>query len=116
MMDDAELGYLGAAELGVLYRSKDLSPVEVTEAILQRIERVDPGVNAMIRLTKDHARAAARRSEAAFRSGDAPRLLEGVPVTIKDLQHTKGIRTDFGSHVIGRHHPGCGCALRDAAA
>src|SRR5260221_6616559 len=99
-MDDADIGYLGVAELGALYRGKQLSPVEVTKAILRRIDRVDPGVNAMIRLTPEHALAAAARSETVFLRGETPRLLEGVPVTIKDLQHTKGVQTDFGSNIL----------------
>jgi len=118
-MDDDEIGYLGAAELGLLYRAKKLSPVEVTEAILRRIDRVDPGVNAMMRLTPDHAIAAARRS-GVFMRGEAPRLLEGVPVTIKDLQHTKGVQTDFGTFILRGTIPEvdapCVSRLHDAGA
>ncbi len=94
-----ELGYLGVADLAAHYRTGTLSPVEVAKAVLARIERVDPAVNAMMRLTPDHALDAARRSEEVFRRGATPRLLEGVPVTIKDLQHTKGVQTDFASAV-----------------
>jgi aspartyl-tRNA(Asn)/glutamyl-tRNA(Gln) amidotransferase subunit A len=61
---------------------------------------VDPGINAMMRVTQDHAMAAARKAEAAFQRGEATGLLAGIPVTIKDLQHTKGVQTDFGSHVL----------------
>jgi aspartyl-tRNA(Asn)/glutamyl-tRNA(Gln) amidotransferase subunit A len=99
-MDDAEIGYLTATELAALYRAKLLSPVEVVEAVLRRIERIDPAINAMIRLTPEHARAAARRSEAAFARGEPARLLEGIPVTIKDLQPTKGVQTDYGSAIF----------------
>ncbi len=99
-MDTDELGYLGVAELAALYRAKHLSPVEVAKAVLAHIERVEPAVNAMMRLTPEHALAAARRSEEIFQRGETPRLLEGVPVTIKDLQHTKGVQTDFASAVM----------------
>ncbi len=98
-MDDAEIGYLTAVELAQLYRTKQLSPVEVVESILGRIERVDPQVNAMIRLTPEHALAAAKRSEQVFLRGEAARLLEGIPVTIKDLHPTKGVQTDYGSPI-----------------
>lgn len=100
MMDDAAIGFLGAAELAAAYRARRLSPVEVAKAVLARIERIDPAVNAMMRVTPDHALAAARVSEAAFLRGEAPRLLEGVPITIKDLQPTKGVQTDYASAVM----------------
>jgi aspartyl-tRNA(Asn)/glutamyl-tRNA(Gln) amidotransferase subunit A len=119
-VNDADIGYLGAAELGALYRTKQLSPVEVTEAVLRRIVYVDPAVNAMIRLTEDHARTAARRSERIFLNGETPLLLEGVPVTIKDLQHTKGVQTDFGTHILRGTIPEvdapCVSRLHDAGA
>ncbi|MBK1661314.1 amidase [Paracraurococcus ruber] len=99
-MDADAIGWLGVAELGSLYRRRELSPVEVVRAILARIERVDPRVNAMMRVTPDHALAAAARSEAVFLAGEAPRLLEGIPVTIKDLQPTKGVRTDYATAVM----------------
>ncbi|MDO9709682.1 amidase [Paracraurococcus lichenis] len=99
-MDRDEIGWLGVAELGALYRARQLSPVEVVQAILARIERIDPQMNAMMRVTPEHALAAARRSEAVFREGGTPRLLEGIPVTIKDLQPTKGVQTDYASAVM----------------
>jgi len=99
-MDIDEIGYLGVRELHALYRARKLSPVEVAKAVLDRIERTEPRVNAMMRLTPDHALDAARRSEAVYRQYEAPRLLEGIPVTIKDLQHTRGVQTDFGTAVL----------------
>ena len=102
---DDELGWLGAAELAALYRARQLSPVEVAQATLRRIERVDAGVNAMARLTPEHALAAARTSEAIFQRGETPRLLEGVPMTIKDLHATAGVRTDQGSHIFDGNVP-----------
>lgn len=96
-MTSDEIGFLGVSELAALYRARALSPVEVAKAVLARMEAVEPRVNAMMRLTPDHALAAARRSEDVFLNRGTPRLLEGVPFTIKDLQHTKGIQTDFAS-------------------
>ncbi|RVT98607.1 amidase [Rhodovarius crocodyli] len=95
-----EIGYLGVTELHALYKARKLSPVEVAQAVLARIERIEPNVNAMMRLTPEHALEAARRSEAVFRQCDTPRLLEGIPVTIKDLQHTKGVQTDFSTVIM----------------
>lgn len=99
-MDIDEIGFLSVRELHALYRARKLSPVEVAKAVLARIERVEPNVNAMMRLTPDHALEAARRSEGIYRHHEAPRLLEGVPVTIKDLQHTKGVQTDFATYIL----------------
>ncbi|HKU96632.1 MAG TPA: amidase family protein, partial [Vineibacter sp.] len=98
-MNDADIGYLPASTLAAMYRKKEISPVEVVEAILRHIEQSEPALNAMARLTADHARAHAKQAETALRRGDA-RKLEGIPVTIKDLQHTKGVQTDFGSNIF----------------
>lgn len=98
-MDIGEIGYLGVRDLAALYRARKL-PVEVARAVLDRIERVDPQVNAMMRVTPEHAMAAARKSETVFMQRDTPRLLEGIPVTIKDLQHTRGVQTDFGTAIL----------------
>jgi len=98
-MNDADIGYLPASTLAAMYRKKEISPVEVVEAILRHIERSEPALNAMARLTADHARARAKTAEAAWQRGDA-RKLEGIPVTIKDLQQTKGVQTDFGSNIF----------------
>ena len=92
-----EIGFLGVSELAALYRARKLSPVEVAHAVLARMEAVEPRVNAMMRLTPEHALDAARRSEDVFANRGTPRMLEGIPFTIKDLQHTKGIQTDFAS-------------------
>ncbi|MFM7305431.1 MAG: amidase family protein, partial [Alphaproteobacteria bacterium] len=99
-MNPDDIGYLGVRDLTALYRSRKLSPVEVLKAILARIERIEPRVNAMMRLTPEIALAAAKRSETAFMQREKTRLLEGIPFTIKDLQHTKGVQTDFASAVM----------------
>jgi len=80
-----------------LIRSKAASPVEVTEAILARIHQLDPQLHAFCTLTEDAARADARAAEAAVMRGDALGPLHGVPISIKDLICTKGIKTMSGS-------------------
>lgn len=99
-MNADDIGYLGVRQLSALYRARKLSPVEVVKAVLDRIGRIDPRVNAIMRLTPDHAMAAAKRSETVFMQRETPRLLEGIPVTIKDLQHTKGVQTDFATAAL----------------
>ncbi len=91
-----ELYQRSATDLLAGYARRDFSPVEVTEEILTRIERLDDRLNAFVTVTGDLALEQARRSEQAWLHGD-PGPLEGVPISIKDLTPTKGIRTTRGS-------------------
>ena len=90
------LAYIPATELIELYRRREVSPVEVTRAVLERIDRVNPSLNAFVTVTHDLAMSQARAAERAHAEGDAGPLA-GVPVSIKDLTPTKGIRTARGS-------------------
>lgn len=87
---------LPATELTAHYKRRDLSPVEVTEAILRRIERYDSALNAFVTVTADLALDQAVAAEHAYLDGTAGPLA-GVPISIKDLTPTKGIRTTMGS-------------------
>ena len=94
-----------AAELLRLYRTQALSPVEATEAVLARIERFEPAVNAFCLVDPERALAAARASEARWRRGEPQGLLDGVPTTIKDLILTRGWPTLRGSRAIAPGQP-----------
>jgi aspartyl-tRNA(Asn)/glutamyl-tRNA(Gln) amidotransferase subunit A len=94
-----EIAYLSALDLRERYRRRALSPVEVTEATLRRIDRLNPRSTAFITVTSDLAMEQARAAEAAYRRGDDPGPLGGVPLSIKDLTPTRGIRTTRGSLV-----------------
>jgi aspartyl-tRNA(Asn)/glutamyl-tRNA(Gln) amidotransferase subunit A len=83
-------------ELGAAYRAGTLSPVEVTRALLARIEKLDPALHAFVTLTPERALADARAAEEALRRGDTRPLL-GIPVGHKDIYLTRGIRTTGGS-------------------
>ncbi len=104
-MDKDELCWMPATELARMIRSKDVSPVEVVEAFLTRIERVNPQINAYCTVTADHARAAAVEAEAAVGRGDRLGVLHGVPFSLKDLTPTKGIRTTMGSKIFEHNVP-----------
>jgi len=90
------IAYATIRELGTRYRKRELSPVEVTRALLARIEKLDPALHAFVTLTPDRALADARAAEDALRRGDERPLL-GIPVGHKDIYLTKGIRTTGGS-------------------
>jgi aspartyl-tRNA(Asn)/glutamyl-tRNA(Gln) amidotransferase subunit A len=94
-----EIAYATIAELGARYRKRDLSPVEVTQALLARIEKLDPILHAFVTLTADTALAEARAAEEALRRGDARPLL-GIPVAHKDIYLTRGVRTTGGSALL----------------
>jgi aspartyl-tRNA(Asn)/glutamyl-tRNA(Gln) amidotransferase subunit A len=101
-----ELCFLSIAELARLYRAKTVSPVEVTDAALNQIERLNPHINAVVTVAADQARAQARRAEAAFVEPEPQcDLMCGVPVTIKDLIWTKDLPTEFGSILYRGYRP-----------
>lgn len=99
-----ELTRKSAAELVELIRSRDVSPVEVVEAHLRRIEEINPSLNAIVTLADDaieHARAA----EAAGMKGDVLGPLHGLPITIKDTIETEGLLTTAGSKLLRENIP-----------
>src|SRR5436190_18368844 len=100
-----QLNWRPATELARLIRSKAVSPVELLRSCLQAIERLNPKINAICTLAADSAMAAARRAEQAVMSGQEIGLLHGVPIGIKDLTPTAGIRTTFGSPLYADHVP-----------
>jgi amidase len=102
---DRDLCFTPATELARLYRARKVSPLEVMQAVLARIDAVNPRVNAYVTLARESALAGARRATDALRRGAALPPLHGVPVSIKDLTPTKGIRTTWGSKVFEHHVP-----------
>src|SRR5688500_3766997 len=88
-----------------MLRTKALSPVELVRTVLDRIERLNPEVNAVCTLLADAALADAKRAEDAIMRGEARGALHGVPVTIKDLVLMKGVRSMFGSKIFEHRVP-----------
>src|ERR1700733_499562 len=91
---------LSATELVAAYRAKALSPVEVTQAVLRRIEVLNPKLNCFCLVDADSAKRDAKASEARWGRGEPQGLLDGVPVSIKDLLLTKGWPTLRGSRTV----------------
>lgn len=80
-------------------RSKEISPVEVVEEALSRIEKLNPALNAFVQVDAELALEDARAIEARIAAGEDPGLLAGLPLGVKDLQHSAGYRTSFGSRL-----------------
>ncbi len=96
---------LSAVEARRLIGARRLSPVELLDSCLARIAAVNPAVNAMVAMDEDRARATARDAEAAVMQGGPLGPLHGLPVGIKDLDETEGLRTTWGSLLFADHVP-----------
>lgn len=100
-----ELHLLTIADAAQLIRARKLSPVEYTDALLARIEALDPQLNAFITVTADLARKLAREAETEIMAGRYRGALHGVPFALKDIYNTKGILTSGGSKVCSDNIP-----------
>ena len=109
MAANSEMAFVPATELAAGIRSGDVSPIEVMDDLLSRIEASQPTLNAFITVCADDARAAAAQAadatSAGVKGGDLGPL-HGVPVSVKDLINTAGVRTTFGSRLMEDNVPG----------
>src|SRR5713226_585140 len=94
-----------AVELASLIATKAVSPVEVLDAHLATIARVNPRLNAIVTLVADGALVLAQQAEAAVMRGEKLGSLHGLPVAIKDVTATAGIRTTYGSPLFKDNVP-----------
>jgi amidase len=104
-MGDTPIHFKTLAEVASLIESKQQSPVEVTEAMLKRIESLDSQYRSYATLMTDHAIASAQAAEKEIMAGRYLGQLHGVPIAIKDLCFTKGVRTMGGARVLRDHVP-----------
>jgi amidase len=100
-----EIAGLGLTELSERYRARELSPVEVTTAMLERVQALEPRLHAFVRVTADRALADARRAEAEMGAGQWRGPLHGVPIALKDIIDTAGIPTEAGTKVLAGRTP-----------
>ena len=105
MTADASLSRKSACELTALIASRAVSPIEVLDAHLAVIERVNPRLNAFVTLAADAARRQAHAVEASLTRGDQLGPLAGLPIGVKDITPTAGIRTTYGSSLYKDHVP-----------
>ena len=101
----SELPLLDLAEASRAVQKKEVSPVELTRACLGRIERLNPKLNAFITVTGDSALEEARRAEAEIARGEWKGPLHGIPVAVKDLIETAGVKTTAASDVLKDNVP-----------
>ena len=110
-MSENELCFLRSTELAAKLRRREVSAVEVTEAHLKQIERVNPKVNAIVTLVPEQALEAAKKADERLVKGETPGRLHGLPVAHKDLVETKGIRTTYGSPIYKDFIPDFDCLI-----
>jgi aspartyl-tRNA(Asn)/glutamyl-tRNA(Gln) amidotransferase subunit A len=101
----APLWQLSASDLTVAYRRGATTPREVLTATLERVEEINPRLNALVTLNVDGARAAAAASTERWRAGQARSALDGVPITIKDNLLVAGLRATWGSRLYADYVP-----------
>lgn len=105
-MSDSDVAFASIEEIGKLFRKRKLSPVEVTRLMLERIERLNPKLNAYLTVTAELALGQAKKAEAELyaprgRKGHRDRgPLHGVPISLKDNIYTKDVRTTAGSKIL----------------
>ncbi|MEO5662661.1 MAG: amidase family protein [Nocardioides sp.] len=102
-----EIVWMPGYELAARIRDRDLSPVEVAQAVLAQLEKVEPSLNAFVTVVPELALEEARRAEKAVISLPVDKLpkLHGVPMTVKDLSETAGVRTTYGAVAYKDHVP-----------
>jgi aspartyl-tRNA(Asn)/glutamyl-tRNA(Gln) amidotransferase subunit A len=106
-----ELHYMSAWELSGLIQSREVSPVEIVDACLARIEETEPTLNSFITLMPEQARDAARRAEAEIGRGNYRGPLHGIPVGLKDLFNTAGVKTTSGTRIYDNYVPEEDCTV-----
>ena len=99
-MRKKDIPYLDATDLVSLVKAREVSPIEVVEAYLERVGKLNPKLNAFLTICHDEAMEAARLLEKSIKQNGDQRALLGVPVAVKDQIQTKGIRTTLGSPIF----------------
>ena len=100
-----DLGTLDAVALAERIQARSLSPVTLAEALLDRIGRLNPGLNAFVTLAGESALAEARQAEVELAAGRSRGPLHGIPIGHKDLYATRGLRTTGGSRQLAERVP-----------
>ena len=101
----SDLAFRTAVELAAMIRERAVSSRELLEHYLDRVERLNPDLNAIVTLDEERARKSAERADAELGRGELRGPLHGVPITIKDCLETRGLRTTVGAPEYAEHTP-----------
>lgn len=104
-MNKEDICFLPAFEMGERIRTQELTSQEITEVIIERIEKINPIINAYCTPTFDLARKMAKKADKVVKDGGKLGLLHGIPISIKDETETKKIRTTYGSLLFENNIP-----------
>ncbi|MFX1452940.1 MAG: amidase [Promethearchaeota archaeon] len=104
-MNKEEMCFISACDMAEKIKNQELTSSEITEAIIERIKKINPIVNAYCTPTFELAREMAKKSDEAIKKGEKLGKLHGIPISIKDLIETKGIRTTYGSLIYEHYVP-----------
>ncbi len=104
-MSNRELCFLSVSDLSRLIRRREVSPVEVVQATLDRIEKLEPTIGAYVTVLREDAMQSAQRAEKEIAGGQYRGPLHGVPISLKDIIYLKGVRNTGGSRVLAHFVP-----------
>jgi Asp-tRNA(Asn)/Glu-tRNA(Gln) amidotransferase A subunit family amidase len=104
-MNNKDICFLSACDMADAIKRQELTSQEITEAIIERIEKINPIINAYCTTTFDLAREMAINADEEVKKGEKLGILHGIPTSIKDLMETKGIRTTYGSRIYENYIP-----------
>ncbi len=110
-METTELCYLSIGQLAQLIQRREVSPVELVEAHLQRVALLEPTLNSFITITADIAKTAAKEAEEEIQNGRYRGPLHGIPMGLKDLYHVKGVRNTSGAKIFEDFVPEFDCTI-----
>jgi Asp-tRNA(Asn)/Glu-tRNA(Gln) amidotransferase A subunit family amidase len=98
-MNNEDICFMSATDMADKIKRQEITSVEITEAIIERIQKINPTINAYCTTTFDLAREMAKKADDAVKKGEKLGILNGVPTSVKDLIYLKGVRTTFGSKI-----------------
>ncbi|MFX1366210.1 MAG: amidase [Promethearchaeota archaeon] len=104
-MNKEDICFMSAYDMAETIKRQELTSLEITETIIERIEKINPIINAYCTTTFDIARENAKKADEAVKKGEKLGLLHGIPTSIKDLENTDGIRTTMGCKIYEHNIP-----------
>jgi Asp-tRNA(Asn)/Glu-tRNA(Gln) amidotransferase A subunit family amidase len=104
-MNKEDIYFMSACDMAEKIKTQELTSLEITETIIERIEKINPKINAYCTPTFDLARETAKKADNSIKKGEKLGLLHGIPTSIKDEMPIKGVRTTFGSRLYEDYIP-----------